>query len=352
MLSLVAADDWDLDDHIQLEISKVSVIKISVIRSFYGEDLTVQIIHKYRTALAKWHSELPTRMHLDNLLEMPTTATFRQPIYFTHLVYLSAATLLYRRLVTHYVNSPSVGEPEFLEMSNEAAKEGTLCAKQKIRILHLLMNDGAAFPKYWLCLFSTYISSAILLHTALLSVLDNSPLSAQSEEILLAEKGLEVLECCGRTDWVGRLFHATIKVYFDVLQLATQGGGTSVVADWQHSGWRTGPRLGASPEQLNNPFRAPPNGDTIIHKASRDIIKILCRPLGSIPVLSATNDWMARTLINVEETSWGLHLDWRCEAWLQLKPGDAEDSFITQSPLELIDEESLVRLTDSASSPV
>lgn len=309
----------DLEDRVQLQVAEIVLLKIEILKTFPDDHLlTASAMETYRAALRKWEAALPVGMNLESLLKEEHITHPRRLIYLVHLVYMSASTLLHRRLVLHhtarirdtpnalpqtdYVNS-AAGQ-HFHRVATDASREGTLRAQQMIRLIHLLMTEGNGFPSFGFSIYCTYLSCAILLHVALLkSVRSDHPTEAANDDDLhLISKGLGILEHCSRIDGLCHQLQAVIKHYFDIILRSRENKATSPSI--------IHPSFQSAAKATDFSLQRSQSRDAVLQEAERDLARIICWPLGSIatfPFTAPSNSTVR--MLGIEEVSWGLHLE-------------------------------------------
>ncbi|KIW03553.1 uncharacterized protein PV09_05313 [Verruconis gallopava] len=304
--SVLEAQEGDIEDMAQMQITKMSIVKAKIFASFRQPHISPTLIYEYRAAVSQWKEELPYSMQLDNLLQIEDLR-YRRILYSTHLVYLCSITLLYRCVLVEHVERSSLSarpDDNLFQASMTIAQEGCFCAIQKIRIVNLQLEEGTMLPKCWLCMFSTYVSCALLLHEAFLKLLCTPYRADVSREMEAVQMGLKILKFCKTHNDIGAHFYRTIATYTAILQGELNGVKQLIT---QANITEVGPQT-----QQFFPFQITPPGGTIIHRASRDMIRILSYPLGSTSEVQPHSARVPDVLGTAEEAVLGLHLDWMC----------------------------------------
>jgi hypothetical protein len=154
MSSLHPTGDTDSSGVIQMEISKIFVLKAFVFASFGEEELSLELIQSYHVALQTCYSGLDSSMQLSSLLEEDTRLP-RFLVYYLHMHYLGATTTIYQRIMHHFVNfrSPLTNDQRFLQLAYNIGKEGATSAKQMVRLVDLVTSEPFLVQKSWICLY-------------------------------------------------------------------------------------------------------------------------------------------------------------------------------------------------------
>ena len=156
MRLLLEVGGADPEEILQLELAKVATIKIDIFQTFSAQYLEVQQVRSIQHDIQTWYNELSAPLRLQKLLG-PTQDLPSPAVYYLHLFYLSATTLLYRRTILHLLENSDSKDTQILKFDARAitiGKEGALCATQIVRILYLLKSAGPLVQKCWLCLYA------------------------------------------------------------------------------------------------------------------------------------------------------------------------------------------------------
>jgi len=138
-------------------MAKISLLKSQILRKHLSyEDPTLPTVRAIMTSLHDWHNQLPREMTLHSVDDIPEPMGLKVTICYTHLLYLGATMLLYRRIVTQHMQSLGIsGDYNVRGTSLEQAMrsfvgDAVTAATRSVRILTLLREDNGIFQRCWL----------------------------------------------------------------------------------------------------------------------------------------------------------------------------------------------------------
>lgn len=138
-------------------MTKICILKTNILRMQLSvKELTVSPLRSITEDLRSWYAELPEMMRLEASGQENLAVETRRSILHVHLLYLGAKKFLYRRVVSHFLQSYMQGLPAKISQSPlqelvlELTSEVSLAASTSARILKLLLEDNSIFRRCWL----------------------------------------------------------------------------------------------------------------------------------------------------------------------------------------------------------
>ncbi|KAF2800112.1 hypothetical protein K505DRAFT_320727 [Melanomma pulvis-pyrius CBS 109.77] len=305
--------DAEEEDIVQRELVKVTVIKSSIIRKIPEDGvMSDDIIDDFRKELDVINKRLPRWMSLAALINPQKTTPLRRVIMYFHLFFLSAMQLLHRRAMANIAYSKS---PLRAVATSTAAREGLMAAKLAARILVIMRQEDSIVRLCWLCIYSSYTASIIILHAAVQKMLNRHPDSAWIADLTLVNVCVDTLKFCAEIDPVAAKLTATVSVYVEELQ--------------RFKGFKLNADLGENTDEghLVDYLFTTPQGDTTLDRAARDLERLIRYPFGTtlelIPQGSPKAPTLHKTLINWQEAVVGIPQEWDWELQnCSLRPDD------------------------------
>ncbi|KAF2095964.1 hypothetical protein NA57DRAFT_59027 [Rhizodiscina lignyota] len=285
------------DEHaIQQELLKVTVMKAKIVRVMASSvPITDPSVGAIRKELKTIHQELPQWLALSSVMDvdMRQDTPFRRLICYLHLFFLSAMMLVHRRVMAHPQDVSSSAGNEHIRA---AARDGIMAAKMAARILSMMRDEGAIVQLCWMCIFSSYTTTLILLQAAVQKILTGYPSSTWAADLSLAKMSMGTLQFCAELDDVALQLYTTISSYFHVVQDALDVEQNEDLWGSTEEG-----------EDLDYLLVIPP-GDTDLSKAARDLLYLVQNPF-------------SRTLEMVPEREANLQLRDRLVNWMEAVVG-------------------------------
>ncbi|QUC21010.1 uncharacterized protein UV8b_05251 [Ustilaginoidea virens] len=256
MLSDMKAEDpTDVSDVVQTEMARICILKADILRMhLVFQELSMKSIETIMQDLQRWYEELPDCVRLESSGRDGLQTETKRSIMHLHLLYLGAMMLLYRRVVTQFLQSYLIGSsPGVLQMSCndvivQQANETVLAASTSARIVKLLMDDQAVFKHCWLVIFQAYTSCTVLLHAVVQKQIHRFSPSTWEDDLERAGDCLSVLAFCASKDLIAAQFHHQLH---GIYQTLVQLGGSSAMAP------RDGRAETDDPGQASTPCGAP-----------------------------------------------------------------------------------------------
>lgn len=318
--------ELNAEDIVQTEMAKIAVLNANILERIYAfKDVSILAVKTITNDLRQWHANLPPSMHLATIAEHGICIELRRTIYFVHLMYLGAMMLLYRRIMaaTAQKRGPHMwGLDQRCEEITRYVEEGLLAATQSARILGLLLSGNGIFKRCWLCMYVTisscvsvgsrfssapWLTSSIRFQaftscTIILYGVAQKQLHGYSEldcedDLIQAEKCLQVLSWCGQADCVARRFHDKLQPYYDILKTSNsdvvgreegingrtldQSGNGNSISESSHAGANLGTSYGRNATFGPHLIFTFPPGETHLHTVSRELLKLVGRPFGN-----------------------------------------------------------------------
>ncbi|GAO20109.1 hypothetical protein UVI_02008780 [Ustilaginoidea virens] len=151
-------------------MARICILKADILRMhLVFQELSMKSIETIMQDLQRWYEELPDCVRLESSGRDGLQTETKRSIMHLHLLYLGAMMLLYRRVVTQFLQSYLIGSsPGVLQMSCndvivQQANETVLAASTSARIVKLLMDDQAVFKHCWLVIVLAFCASKDLI---------------------------------------------------------------------------------------------------------------------------------------------------------------------------------------------
>ncbi|KAF2395715.1 hypothetical protein EJ06DRAFT_260707 [Trichodelitschia bisporula] len=257
-----------LEETIQQETAKLLILKSNLLRMLDSfRQLTPTLIMTVREDLNAWHTRMPEWMQLRALVaDTVIPPEVRRVIFFVHLFYLSAVTLLSR--LVHAVEKNKT-QSYSSQATRMAVEEGLMASRTSARILSLLLVEQTVFNKCWLCIFQAYTSSITILYGTTQMILNAFPRKNWERDLILAKRCLEFLRYCREADSVARNFYDIANRHYESV--------TAAVPETQSTGVETPWIFEAISENSDYLFQSPA-GDSGLHKTSRELLMLISHP--------------------------------------------------------------------------
>ena len=149
-------DELTLDDMIQREITRVSIMKAGVLYSDVQGKTNLESTQALWATVRKWHDDLPPPIQLANVAQADMDHDSRMVVHYLHAFHLSTMMLLHRRSISHLTQTSDLSSAEMdgtLPEWSALLEEGATVAKRSARILELLLHEGAVVKRCWLCMW-------------------------------------------------------------------------------------------------------------------------------------------------------------------------------------------------------
>lgn len=138
------------ENTIQQEITKITTIKANIVRSMSDTSNIVDAtVGHLREELRAFHQQLPSWMAITGIPQVQVATSSRQLIYYLHLFYLSAMTLLHCRIMAA---RDSLHPSTESQHAKAAIRDGLVAAKINARILGMIHKDGSIIELWWMCM--------------------------------------------------------------------------------------------------------------------------------------------------------------------------------------------------------
>ncbi|KAF2019938.1 hypothetical protein BU24DRAFT_129893 [Aaosphaeria arxii CBS 175.79] len=303
-LLMMMEQDATEEDIIQQELAKVTIIKARIIRAIPDDGIVDDsVIDSYRLELHDLNERLPEWMTMKRLISKQDSTPVRKGTFYFHLFFLSAMQLLHRRSMA---NPTSCSSPA-RHSTRTGVREGLMAAKMAARMLALMAQETYIGQFCWMCIYSSYTSGIIILHAAVQKILTGYHSSTWIADLTLANICVNVLAFCAEVDSVAARMRDIVKRYMEVITAAVNAG-----------------QLNADPGENNNEDEVVdylfsiPDGDTRLHKAARDLLRLIQYPFGTAlelipqggprapPVRSELVNWMEAAVGIPQELDWEL----------------------------------------------
>ncbi|KAF2121462.1 hypothetical protein BDV96DRAFT_213376 [Lophiotrema nucula] len=253
------------EDVIQRELVKVTIIKAKMLRAISnGDPLEDHTIEAFRQELKLLEASLPPWMRVTSLLNGRTNFPQSRTAMYFHLFFLSAMQLLHRLPMA---NSLQLSLLPVRQTAQAAMKEGLMAAELAARLLNLMRLEGLVVKICWMCIYCAYSTGTILLHKTAQKVIHSQPPSSWTNDLNLAKICVDTLAFCGQKDKVAAGLQLTLSKYLDVI------GATAN----EDLGVRLELSEGAE-DIAANYLLSVPLGDTALHKAARDLLRLTQYP--------------------------------------------------------------------------
>ncbi|KAL9610346.1 MAG: hypothetical protein Q9167_004944 [Letrouitia subvulpina] len=279
---------------VQDMMRKVTMVKANILCSLFSSmPPSNSVLKGWEENLSRWHAELPAFLRLENITQqLHLSENQRRTIFYMHLFHLSAVLLKGRAANAGQVKRSLAYDSQEVR---QAVKDGLAAARLIAQFLDILLIQDNSFQKSWLCVFSAYIAFIYLAFAVTKSMAARGSNNTWKDDIGLAKRCLDVLASCSSADPIANNFAKEAKDLQSALETAE----------------RDPPGIGAPQEAEASDFArdeflfAPVSGQSSLHNLVGDLVRILCHPFRTLPVLS-----ISHTLTNVEEISFGSHLNW------------------------------------------
>lgn len=289
----------------QSELTKISILKADILRlNLVFKDLSFLTIESILLDLREWDAQLPFVMRLENVRDANLPWNLRLTIYHTHLLYLGAFMLLYRRIASQIVRSRDFSGDRTLPWlpSKELARcaeQGVQAAKKSARILEILMEEKGIFKKCWLVMsvsipaqvipncyrflfadlllpsYQAYTACTVILYAVAQKQLHCLPSVECEDDLEKARICLKTLEYCGSCDPVAHKFHTKLLAIYEQLAGYTTGL-ESILSSAAVEAVISSP-LGSSPDYL---VQFPDDASAELTTRALNMLIMLCKPLG------------------------------------------------------------------------
>ncbi|KAF5697083.1 nitrate assimilation regulatory nirA [Fusarium mundagurra] len=209
---------------VQTEMTKISLLNADILRMHLSfQELPSQAIDSISKDLQDWHNQLPKQIHLSNLSREDLPVEVRRTILATHLLYLGATMLLYRRIASQFVRRSGIhhGHGILWQPIENAflnhVDQGVTAARHSARMLGLLRAEAGIFKRCWLVIFQAYTSCVVLLHSVAQKQVHLFPRSFWEDDLAQARICLDIVSFCGTVDPVALKFQDCLVPIHDKL---------------------------------------------------------------------------------------------------------------------------------------
>ena len=139
-------------DVVQVEMCKVALLTGRILRDVYqAQRVDNNAINSYKAELESWLFSLPHFMRIDSLLNNGSNQIPMRPIFLVHLLYLTAMTLIYRRILSEFADRPeSLISTTTMEDIKNQLDACLWSGRQVSRILSVAMLNSAILRKCWM----------------------------------------------------------------------------------------------------------------------------------------------------------------------------------------------------------
>ena len=138
-------------------MARICLLKAEILRMhLVFKNLTGPSMQAIKRDLQDWYEELPESMRLGVTTHESLPVGTKRSIMHLHILYLGAIMLLYRRVVTQFLESYAIGVPNsslrmhpreaFVQHSGDAVQAASTSAG----IAKLLLEDDGVFKHCWL----------------------------------------------------------------------------------------------------------------------------------------------------------------------------------------------------------
>ena len=302
----------DIGDVVQTEMAKVATLKANILATISGSKvLSPGLISSIRINLSAWHTHLPRRMRLLTMVEMGIEQQHQHKIYFVHLLYLGALMLLQRCIMFHWLTGEEDTEARLAVCTEtlESIQDGYMAARQSVRILALLKQEGGAVKRCWICIFHSYVAGLLIIQESFQKLLYRTETQiGLDESLMLVNQAVDVLTFCATDDTVARGLLRLLKTYHQALASIS---ATGVELYMQLNDMNNQPTAHFA---INDPTFFSSHGTTNLHQTARELLQLICRPFGNarefgLAEAECQSSWKLQR--NMDETAFGVHLDWR-----------------------------------------
>ncbi|KAI7764353.1 hypothetical protein LZL87_013942 [Fusarium oxysporum] len=241
---------------IQTEMTKISLLNADVLRMHVSfKELPSQAIASINKDLQDWHNQLP------NLYRKDLSVEVRRTILATHLLFLGAIMLLYRRIASQFVQHSGIGH-----------RHGILWKPIENTFLnHVDQGVTAATHS-----FQIYTSCVVLLHSVAQKQVHVFPHSFWEDDLAQARICLDIVSFCGTVDPVALRFQDCLVPIHD-----------NLASYMRHSTSISSP---SNPLSLAYIFGIPSTADADRASLSLKLIIILCQPFSNVDSTLGSND--------------------------------------------------------------
>lgn len=139
-------------DIIQLEMCKVAMLTERILREIYhAQSVDTNMVNMYKAELESWLFSLPGFMRIDSLMSNGSNEIPMRPIFLVHLLYLTAMSLIYRRILSEFADRPeSLISATTMEDIKHHLDACLWSSRQVSRILNVAMLNSAILRKCWM----------------------------------------------------------------------------------------------------------------------------------------------------------------------------------------------------------
>lgn len=298
-------------------MTKIALLKADILRNHLASgELSAQSMETILKELNAFHAQIPPQLQLRSLQDEAIPPLVRWAVYNTHLLYLGAFMLVYRRVAARCVRAYSEGKgASFISGNNPTLvsllDQGLAAAKGSCRILNLLLREQGVFRRCWIamygspsllcnipnihdwltpCRFQTNTACTVILHSVAQKQLHGFPPSSWAHEMEQAQTCLDVLEFCGAVDPVALRFRGRLwTIYNKLLGLVSQDS-TKATECKEGCGGSPHPSLPAADGEVDPSlllgekpvvdylFTIPPGANPQLLRLSFTLLVMLCRP--------------------------------------------------------------------------
>lgn len=140
---------------IQYHVYKIALLSAQVYDLIrYATHLSAYELVQLSAKLGTWHQELPESLHLRSLTTLDnTTSPTRRPLFFMHMVHITAQITLYERAIyaNRSMSTPdALGACEAFHLSENTHQTYESFAQQLARIIGLLYEEESILRQCWL----------------------------------------------------------------------------------------------------------------------------------------------------------------------------------------------------------
>ncbi|KAI3579731.1 hypothetical protein IWW34DRAFT_908952 [Fusarium oxysporum f. sp. albedinis] len=295
---------------VQTEMTKISLLNADILRMHLSfKELPSQAMDSINKDLQDWHNQLPRQMHLPNLCREDLPVEVRRTILATHLLYLGATMLLYRRIASQFVRRSGVDHGHGILWKSientflNHVDQGVTAARHSARILGLLRAEGGIFKRCWLVIFQAYTSCVVLLHSVAQKQVHLFPRSFWEDDLAQARICLDIVSFCGTADPVALKFQDCLVPIHD--KLASYIRPSTIIS--------THP----IPSSLAYILGIPTTADADRAGLSLKLLIMLCQPFGDADGKCGSNDdselWQSFPT-QYEQVQGAERLDWKLDS--------------------------------------
>ncbi|KAI1758787.1 hypothetical protein GGR53DRAFT_471995 [Hypoxylon sp. FL1150] len=293
-------DPSDISEVVQNEMTKISMLKAHILQMHLAfKRLTPLSIKSIMKDLQNWYDKMPDAMHLDRLGREGLPVEAKRSICHTHLLYLGAHMLLFRRIACELVRASAARNdqnrnPLGLLSESLLAEQGEgalLAAKSSSTIIKLLYEENSVFKRCWLVIFQTYTSCVIILHAV-------SQKQARGEDSAEWEDGaqhirscLAVLRFCASADPVAAKFHARLSDICKSLSIYDPNPTAASTSSPEHGRGASSSAAAGAPTTADQ--SSPARAQDSPSEVSFGLLELLCRPFGDLSYREFTMDSLA-----------------------------------------------------------